>query len=279
MPQIGHGRTSGRLGTTRGGTKGLSRRGHIPLRARAAGGTIRWLSQWSLSWGGASGMTSKKGGGHPPWATVGEMRMEGLVVVALFITTLAMYAYLFIHGTDFGWGDSSHDPSGAASGQNAAEQRPVPALTLPRSPARQDFYLPDIVPRSYNDLEIAFLARLNGQRAGPALRPLQASTALNYLADVRVRQMIDEGYVGHIDPYGYTMYTELLKLFAISYAQAGEIVGRIGGSDDPSLGIVTAFMNSPEHRADILSPDFSLEGVAEEDSPDGTHYFAAIFLN
>lgn len=171
-------------------------------------------------------------------------------------------------------------PVSAATGESAADQRQVPALTLPRPPVRQDFYLPDIVPRSYNDLEIAFLARLNGQRQGPALPPLQASTALNYLADVRVRQMIDQGYVGHVDPYGYTMYTELLRLFAISYAQAGEIVGRIGeGSDDPSLGIVTAFMNSPEHRADILSPDFSLVGVAEEDSADGTHYFAAIFLN
>lgn len=205
------------------------------------------------------------------------MRMEALVIAALFVTTLAMYAYLFIQGTDFGLGDAARTPSAAAA---ATDQRQVPVLTLPHPATRQNFYLPDIVPRSYNDLEVAFLARLNGQRQGPGLRPLQASTALNLLADIRVRQMIDQGYVTHVDPYGYTMYVELLNLFAISYSQAGEIVGRIGGpTTDPSLGIITAFMNSPEHRSDILSPDFSLVGVAEEDSPDGTHYFAAIFLN
>jgi uncharacterized protein YkwD len=38
-------------------------------------------------------------------------------------------------------------------------------------------------------------------------------------------------------------------------------------------------MNSPEHRADILSADFSLVGVGEDESAYGTHYFAAIFLD
>ncbi len=208
------------------------------------------------------------------------MRMEAFVIAGLFITTLVMYAYLFVQGTDFGWGDAAKGTPGPAATATTTDERQVPVVTLLHPPARQDFYLPGIVPRSYTDLEIAFLARLNGQRQIPGLRPLQASTALNLLADIRVRQMIDQGYVGHVDPYGYTMYAELLKLFAISYSQAGEIVGKIGGSTgDPALGIMTAFMNSPEHRADILSADFSLVGVAEGDSPDGTHYFAAIFLN
>jgi len=70
--------------------------------------------------------------------------------------------------------------------------------------------------------------------------------------------MIDQGYVGHVDPYGYTMYVELLNLYAISYSDAGEIVGRTSvPTNDASLDILTAFMNSPEHRADILSADFT----------------------
>ncbi|HEY5477814.1 MAG TPA: CAP domain-containing protein, partial [Tepidiformaceae bacterium] len=216
---------------------------------------------------------------HPPWATVAEMRMEALVIAALFVTTLAMYAYLFVQGTDFGWGATVAVPTAVPAG-NGTTQRQVPALTLPHPSARPDFYLPGIVPRSYDDLEISFLARLNTQRSGAGLQPLQASTVLNLLADIRVRQMIDQGYVGHVDPYGYTMYVELLNLYAISYSDAGEIVGRTSvPTNDASLDILTAFMNSPEHRADILSADFTLVGVAEEDSLDGAHDFAAIFLN
>jgi uncharacterized protein YkwD/soluble P-type ATPase len=227
-----------------------------------------------------SATVTRRGSGHTPWATVGEMRMEALVIAALFITTLAMCAYLFINGTDFVQGNAHASTGAAAVVTTSTSSRQVPVLTLPQAPARPDFYLPDVVPTSYKDIEIAFLSRLNGQRQSSGLRPLQASTALNLLADIRVRQMIDQGYVGHVDPYGYTMYVELLNLFAISYSQAGEIVGKISASSgDPSLGIVTAFMNSPDHRSNILAADFSLVGVGEADSPDGTHYFAAIFLN
>lgn len=62
------------------------------------------------------------------------------------------------------------------------------------------------------------------------------------------------------------MYVELLNLFAISYSRAGEIVGRVGGpTADPTLAIVTEFINSPEHWEDIQSPDFAFVGVAEEE--------------
>jgi len=108
---------------------------------------------------------------HPPWATVAEMRMEALVIAALFVTTLAMYAYLFVQGTDFGWGATVAVPTAVPAG-NGTTQRQVPALTLPHPSARPDFYLPGIVPRSYDDLEISFLARLNTQRSGAGLQPL-----------------------------------------------------------------------------------------------------------
>lgn len=208
------------------------------------------------------------------------MRMATFVIIALLITTLAMYAYLLVQTTTIVGGGSPALIGATTDASGSGQQRTVPAMTLPRSGVQADFYLPDIGPRPTNDVEIAFLTLLNRQRQAARLRPLQASTVLNLLADIRVHQMISQAYLGHVDPYGYTMYVELLRLYAISYSEAGEIVGRISGSTvSPADGITTAFMNSPEHRADILSADFSLVGVAEEDSPDGTHYFAAIFLN
>lgn len=49
--------------------------------------------------------------------------------------------------------------------------------------------------------------------------------------------MIDQGYVGHLDPCGYTAYAELLDVYAINYSEAGEIVGRISGIAADAVGV------------------------------------------
>ncbi len=92
--------------------------------------------------------------------------------------------------------------------------------------------------------------------------------------------MTDQGYFSHVDPYGYSMYTALLKYFGYtSYAWAGENLAMNNyGAAEASERSLATLMNSPTHRANILASDFSRVGVGEVTTSDGRHIFTMIFL-
>jgi hypothetical protein len=107
-------------------------------------------------------------------------------------------------------------------------------------------------------------AMTNADRASKGLRALSTSADLQSLAQTRANQMAQSQVLAHTTNLG-SKVTGWLKI--------GENVGR-----GPSLGdIETAFMNSPEHRDNILDPDFTQVGVGV--TWDGVKYFwvAVIF--
>jgi uncharacterized protein YkwD len=91
--------------------------------------------------------------------------------------------------------------------------------------------------------------------------------------------MADQGYFGHVDPYGYSMYTELLQKFGYRYAWAGEnlALNNYNVSESPERAIIS-LMKSPTHAANILGSAFSRIGIGEVTTADGRHIYAMIFL-
>jgi len=100
-------------------------------------------------------------------------------------------------------------------------------------------------------------ALVNKQRAANGLAPLTLSEELCSGARMKSQDMRDKGYFDHTSPtYGdpFDMMTSL----GISYSTAGE---NIAMGYTTAEAVVNAWMNSPGHRANILSGDFTSIGV------------------
>ena len=101
------------------------------------------------------------------------------------------------------------------------------------------------------------IALTNEKRAENGLSPLKNSAELMRIARLKSQDMSDKKYFSHTSPtYGDTF--KMMKDFNISFTSAGENIAM--GHKTPEA-VVNAWMNSPGHRANILSNKFTQIGV------------------
>ncbi len=101
---------------------------------------------------------------------------------------------------------------------------------------------------------------VNQDRAANGVAPLAYSSALARVAQYRAQDMLNRNYFSHYDPAtGQLAFVQLLHLWGIPYGTAGE---NIAWASNPSMaGINSMFMNSPDHRANILNAAYHRIGV------------------
>jgi len=109
------------------------------------------------------------------------------------------------------------------------------------------------------------VALVNGERAAAGLPRLQETQALDLVAYSRARDMAVNGYFAHYRPGSSTLAVlELLRGYGVAFNWYGENI--IWESGQPSGSLATYFntwwMNSPEHKANILSSHFGHIGIA-----------------
>lgn len=153
-----------------------------------------------------------------------------------------------------------------------------PAAVAP--PAKPNFYVPSVPAGPPTALERELFDLINAERAAAGLAPYVLDSRLTQIARTRSQQLIDQGYFGHVDPYGYSMYVELLAYFGITrYAWAGENLAMNNYPADQAAGVaLRGLMNSPTHRANLLAGDFTRIGVGLVTDGQGRHFFTMIFL-
>jgi uncharacterized protein YkwD len=157
-------------------------------------------------------------------------------------------------------------------------QQPAPAAA-PAQASKPNFYLPEPVTGPATPLEQRLLDDINAERAKAGLPAYTYDAGLTKIARMRSRQLVDQNYFGHVDPYGYSMYTELLAYFGYSYAWAGENLAMNNSPVERSPEVATnGLMNSPTHRANLLANDFFRIGIGEVTTADGRHFYTMIFL-
>lgn len=162
----------------------------------------------------------------------------------------------------------------------SAPVAPAEPVAPPAPQAKPNFYVPSVSAGPATDMELRLFNRLNEERAAAGLAPFVLDAGLSQIARTRSQQLIDQNYFGHTDPYGYSMYVELLAHFGYtSYAWAGEnlAMNNYKLSESPERATI-ALMNSPTHRANILATDFFRIGIGEITDSSGRHYFTMIFL-
>ncbi|MFE4710046.1 MULTISPECIES: CAP domain-containing protein [unclassified Paenibacillus] len=98
---------------------------------------------------------------------------------------------------------------------------------------------------------------VNKERAAAGLSPVSALDSLNKVAAAKATDMRSNNYFDHTSPtYGSPF--DMMKSFGITYRAAGENIAM--GQRSPEE-VMTAWMNSPGHRANILNKDFNYIGV------------------
>ncbi len=107
--------------------------------------------------------------------------------------------------------------------------------------------------------ELVVLTNKERQKAG--IPPLTYNDKLALAADNKAKDMFANNYWAHISPNGKTPWV-LIQSAGYNYTYAGENLAR--GFTDPDSAM-TAWMNSPTHRANILSPNYQDVGFAIEE--------------
>jgi len=98
----------------------------------------------------------------------------------------------------------------------------------------------------------------NQQRQNNNLPALTDNTELDQAAANKATDMFSKDYWAHNAPDGTTPWT-FIKASGYNYVYAGENLAR---GFDSAPDVVTAWMNSPEHRQNILSPNYQNVGFA-----------------
>ncbi|AFS77422.1 putative sporulation protein YkwD [Gottschalkia acidurici 9a] len=129
-------------------------------------------------------------------------------------------------------------------------------------------------PSNVSSIESEVVRLVNVERSKQGLAPLKMSAELSKVARTKSQDMADKNYFSHTSPtYGSPF--DMMKQFGIKYNTAGENIAK---GYDSAQSVVTGWMNSPGHRANILSSNFGTIGVGYVEK-NGTTYWTQMFTN
>ncbi|UOO38725.1 SafA/ExsA family spore coat assembly protein [Oscillospiraceae bacterium CM] len=136
----------------------------------------------------------------------------------------------------------------------------------------EKIYIPSI--DDVKALEQQVIDLVNRNRVSAGLAPLAANWELSRVARYKSQDMINKGYFGHTSPtYGSPF--KMMEDFGIHFTAAGENIAY--GQRSPQE-VMNAWMNSPGHRANIMSPIYNQIGVGVAKASNGTFYWTQEFI-
>lgn len=114
---------------------------------------------------------------------------------------------------------------------------------------------------------------LNKARTDAGLSKLKADTTLFKVARLKAQDMVKNSYFSHTSPtYGSPF--KMMKTYGVSYKVAGENI-----AGNPSLqDAVTAWLNSPTHKQNILSTSYNYIGIGIEKSDTYGYVISTMFI-
>lgn len=122
---------------------------------------------------------------------------------------------------------------------------PGQVLTIPR------------LDSNVTEFEREVIRLVNVERAKNGLKPLTENWELSRVARYKSQDMVDNRYFSHTSPtYGSPF--QMIRAFGLSFRTAGENIAY--GQRTPQA-VVSAWMNSSGHRANILNASYTQIGV------------------
>lgn len=125
---------------------------------------------------------------------------------------------------------------------------------------------------SEKEIEREVVEVVNSERAKYGLKPLIINWQLSRVARYKSDEMRDKNYFGQNSP-AYGSPVEMLQGFNIVFDDAGQNIAR---GQRTAKSVVTAWMNSEDHRKNILNPAFEEIGVGYSDGD--MSYWTQVFI-
>jgi len=104
----------------------------------------------------------------------------------------------------------------------------------------------------------ALVSLINEQRVAQKLAPLAVNPKLNEAANLKAQDMLEKGYFDHVSPSGVSPWHWFSEA-GYTFVRAGE---NLAMHLTDTKGVFDAWMASPSHRANMMSPYFKDIGVA-----------------
>lgn len=121
--------------------------------------------------------------------------------------------------------------------------------------------------------EQEFLNLINANRKNLGLSELKVDSKIQNIARLKAKDLNENNYFSHTSPK-FGNIDNMLKTFEVSYVTASE---NIAGNKNLA-GAVEAWMNSENHKANILNEKFEYTGVAIENSDTYGKIFVQVFM-
>lgn len=139
--------------------------------------------------------------------------------------------------------------------QYPAVRQPSAQVPADQTPTTKN---PTDQPSASNQFDQQVLQIVNSERSKAGLGSLSMDNNLSKMAMVKAQDMYDNNYFSHTSPtYGSPF--DMMRDFNITYNAAGENIAK--GQQTPTR-VMNDWMNSPGHRANILSRSFTKIGIA-----------------
>lgn len=136
----------------------------------------------------------------------------------------------------------------------------------------QNLNIPNI--NDVKSLENEVVRLVNIERAKHNLPALKQNWELSRIARYKSKDMIDKNYFSHTSPtYGSPF--NMIQNFGLKFSAAGENIAY--GQNSPAA-VMNAWMNSPGHRNNILSPSYTEIGVGLAKNNRGVYYWTQMFI-
>jgi uncharacterized YkwD family protein/spore coat assembly protein SafA len=151
---------------------------------------------------------------------------------------------------------------------NANPQIPNPDLIY----VGQKINIPSI--SNYQTMEQEIIRLVNEERSRRGLSSLREDWEISRVARMKAQDMIDNNYFSHTSPI-YGSPFKMLSDFGIRFLEAAE---NIASGQQTAQQVMSSWMNSSGHRANILNANFNIIGVGvARKGMNGPYYFVQIF--
>lgn len=124
-----------------------------------------------------------------------------------------------------------------------------------------------------NEEEQETLELINEYRKQNGLESLKIYSNLQETAEIKAKDLIENGYFSHTSPDLGTPF-ELMNKTGVYYKIAGE---NLAGNISPKKA-VEAWINSPTHKENILEEKFAYTGISVIESPVYGRVFVQMFI-
>jgi uncharacterized protein YkwD len=127
-------------------------------------------------------------------------------------------------------------------------------------------------------MEAALHRSVNHFRSEQQLITLSRDPAIDAVARAHSEDMVRRHFFSHQSPEGHNWVDRLESAGIEGFSMAGENVG-MTSRPNPNQEILSGWLNSPAHRANLTARPYNVTGIGIARAPDGSFVYTQLYLS